>query len=646
MNSHREYLKAIEDLNYHTKLYNEGNPIWSDKQWDDLYFELVKYEEETGMADVNSPTQKISYTVVNELKKIQHNHHMASLDKTKDWDEFLKYFGNKDVIGMLKLDGLTCSLRYAGGRLISAETRGNGVIGEDILHNALVIKSIPKAISYMDELIIDGEVICTYSDFEEFSDDYKNPRNFASGSIRLLDSKECSKRNLTFVVWNIVKGFDDSNSFFDKLHKIENLGFKVVPHTSSFDWDAKEFLINKADDLGYPIDGLVGRFDDIAYGTSLGSTAHHAKAAYAFKMYDEEYETTLLSIEYEPSRKGILTPVAIFEPIDIDGSTVEKASVHNLSIMKTILNKPWIGQKIGVFKANAIIPQISWSEEDDGTEKDYIVLPEVCPVCGKPTKIITSDSGIDTLMCGNTDCPGKFINKLDHFCGKSGMDIKGLSKATLEKLMDWGWLNEYADIYKLKDHATEWKNKPSFGIASVSNILNAIEASKNCKFESVISAFGIPLVGRTIGKDLSKHFKNYSDFRKAIEDDFDFTKFDGYGYEMHKALSNFDYTEMDNIVWNYLNLEYPEEKTDTSINDALAGKKVCITGSLKEFKNRAALQAAIEEAGGKAVTSVTKVTDYLINNDATSQSSKNLSAQKLGIPILTEKDFIEKFLKS
>lgn len=362
------YQNAIDKLNKATIAYDEGHPIMTDKEWDDLYFKVVAWEKGYEYSSQDSPTRKIQYQVVNELKKVNHNHPMLSLAKTKDWNEFLNYFtSGKDVIGMLKLDGLTCSLRYVDGKLVSAETRGNGEVGEDILHNALVIPSIPKRINYTDELILDGEIICTYKNFEHFSDEYANPRNFASGSIRLLDSKECVKRNLTFVVWNIIKGFDDENSFMRRLEKVSNLGFLDVPWTSSFDWDAKEFLIDQAKELGYPIDGLVGRYDDIKYGESLGATGHHARAAYAFKFYDEEYETELLDIEWSMGRTGQITPIAIFKTLDIDGSNISKASLSNLSVMKeTLGEKPFIGQTIYVSKRNMIIPKIEKAKDEYG----------------------------------------------------------------------------------------------------------------------------------------------------------------------------------------------------------------------------------------------------------------------------------------
>lgn len=366
MNTVEEMKMMVAELNYHTKLYEEGHPIWSDKEWDEHYFRLMDFEKKTGIVMLDSPTQKVNYEVVNELKKVRHNHPMLSLDKTKNLREFMGYFDpSKDVVGMLKLDGLTCSLRYLNGKLVSAETRGNGEVGENILHNAKVIPSIPKYIKYKEELIVDGEIICTEENFKEFSDEYANSRNFASGSIRLLDSKECSKRNLTFIVWNIVKGLE-GNSFMHKLQQVENEGFEVVPWTSSLDWDWAEYLQDEAKKLGYPIDGLVGRYDDIAYGESLGATDHHARAAYAFKFYDELYPSTLLNIIYEPSRVGLLTPVAVFDPINIEGTLISKCSLFNISVLKEKLKKPFVGQKIWVTKRNQIIPYIEYAEDENG----------------------------------------------------------------------------------------------------------------------------------------------------------------------------------------------------------------------------------------------------------------------------------------
>lgn len=358
----------VNFLNEKTKEYDSGNPSITDEEWDNAYFELVDLEKKTGIVMVNSPTQTINYDIVNSLTKVTHNHPMLSLAKTKDWNEFLGYFDSgKDVVGMVKLDGLTCSLCYENGVLVSAETRGDGEVGEDILHNAKVISSIPKRIKYKERLVVDGEVICTYNNFQKFSDEYKNPRNFASGSIRLLDSKECEMRNLTFVVWNVVNGFSEKNSVLDRFNECQKLGFTIVPWTSSFDLEAKEFLTNEAKQYGYPIDGLVGRYNDINYGENLGSTAHHSRAAYAFKFYDETYETQLINIEWTMGRTGQITPIAVFETLDIDGTSISRASLSNISVMEETLGKnPFVGQKVYVSKRNMIIPKIEKAKDENG----------------------------------------------------------------------------------------------------------------------------------------------------------------------------------------------------------------------------------------------------------------------------------------
>lgn len=353
------YLELIELANKATKAYDEGTPFMSDKEWDDIYFEIERLERETGYIAPNSPTNKIDFQVVSGLKKVTHNHPMLSLDKTKDIREIEEFASGKDTIAMLKLDGLTCSLLYKDGKLVSAETRGNGEVGEGITHNALVINNIPKTIDYKEEIVIDGEMICKYSDFESFSTEYKNPRNFASGSIRLLDSKECSTRKLSFVVWDIISPIADTLT--DKLEIAHKLGFEVVPWctisgSDNLELDIVPWLKKRAED--YPIDGLVFKYNNCAYGASLGSTGHHLKNAVALKFYDETYTTYLRGFDWEVSRTGTLTPVAVFDPVEIDGTTVTRASVHNLTILEEIFGTPYEGQEIEIFKANQIIPQV------------------------------------------------------------------------------------------------------------------------------------------------------------------------------------------------------------------------------------------------------------------------------------------------
>lgn len=643
--------ELISILNQATAEYDKGTPLMSDKQWDDLYFELVELEQKEGVVRSDSPTQKISYTVVNELKKVEHNHPMLSLAKTKEVSDAVSAMQGKDYLTMLKLDGLTCSIKYVDGKLVSAETRGNGEIGEDITHNARVIRSIPKRITYKGELVLDGEMVCKYDDFEEFATEYKNPRNFASGSIRLLDSKECANRNLTFVVWEVIKGFENEKTLHSKLLNVKLLGFTVVPFRINVEGSAEEMieeLKGVADRRGYPIDGMVFKIDDIEYGKSLGQTSHHFNNAIAYKFYDETYETRLKYIQWTMGRTGVLTPVAVFEPIEIDGATVERASLHNVSVMKEIMGVCYAGQKIEVFKANQIIPQIKSAEKYDygtiiahgGITVDGFSGDLLCPVCGGGTAIERSESGTENLICLNENCEGKLVNKLDHFFGKKGLDVKGLSKATFEKLIDWGWVTSPQDIFLLGEKKLEWINKPGFGVASVTRILNAIESGSKCSLSSAISAAGIPLIGTTVSKSLASIFGSYQDFRDAIDNNFDFTELDGFGYEMHKAISTFDFSEMDYIVNNYLQIE---DTTKEETVQSLQNLVFVITGKLKTFKNRDELKAEIEAHGGKVTGSVSGKTSYLINNDTESTSSKNKTAKQLGIKIISEMDFRKLF---
>lgn len=636
--------QMVDKLNYYTKLYDEGKPAISDKEWDDLYFQLQLYENTHGIYLADSPTQKISYEVKNALVKVEHGHPMLSLQKTKDLDVIHSFARKAPCLMMLKMDGLTCSLRYEGGYLVSAETRGNGIIGEDILHNAKVIKNIPKKISYQDVLVVDGEVICTYHNFEQFSDTYKNPRNFASGSIRLLDSEECEGRGLSFIAWDVIEGFDKLNSLSDKLYAIQNLGFSLVPGLGyTFDGanEQIETLKNLAQDRGLPIDGLVFKYDDVEYGRSLGATEHHSNNAIAYKFYDEEYETKLLDIEWTMGRTGILTPVAIVEPVDTGDSIVERASLHNLTVMhETLGEAPYKYQPVRLIKSNMIIPQIMWAQKGIYITDGLINIPVECPICGELVEII-GDNDSEFVCCSNPMCEGRLINRLDHFCSKKGLDIRGLSKNTLEKLIDWGWVSTIADIFRLSEYAIQWKQKSGFGERSVENILSAIENSKKCKLSNFITGLGIPLVGTATAKELAKEFKTWADFRNAIASGFNFCSLAGFGIEMHYAISKFDYTLADFIAGEYLTFEV---ETASDVEATLEGMAVVITGKLNRFKNRGELQKLIEVMGGKVAGSVSKNTTYLINNDTESSSSKNLTAKKLGVKIISEEEFIEKFL--
>ena len=612
--------------------YNTGNTIMEDREFDTLVEELRNLEQETGFVMATSPTHKVGYDVKSELQKVTHNHPMLSLAKTKDWNEFIQYFGNKDVIGMLKMDGLTCSLRYINGELVSAETRGNGEIGEDILHNIKTVKTVPQKIPYKDELIIDGEIICTYNDFKPFASEYKNPRNFASGSIRLLDSNECAKRPLTFVAWNVIKGFEGENSFLKKLYLIEKQGFTVVPWTSSFDWDAKDFLIEQAKKYGYPIDGLVGRFDDIKYGESLGATSHHSNAAYAFKFGDETYETVLRDVEWNTTRTGIIAPVAIFDEVDLDGALTTRATLHNLSIIEQL--ELGIGDTITVYRSNMVIPKI----DDNLTRSNTLKIPKTCPCCGKPTEVKYTDNS-KVLVCTNPDCAAKKLAQFTHFVSRKCMNIDGLSDRTLEVLISHGFINNYRDIYHLTYHKDKLYMLDGMGKKSVNNLLKNIENSRNVKLENFIAALGIPNIGLSAAKTISARFGgNYREFSGAIGNMYNFTELDDFGAIMNQSLYEWMGHNIDVMRDIAREMHFIVEEEKSVEDNYFTGKNICVTGKLNNF-TRYSINEKIASVGAKAVSSVSKNTDFLITNEA-SGSAKFKKAMELGIPTITEQDFI------
>lgn len=635
--------ELVDKLNAATELYDAGTPTMTDTEWDKMYFQLVDMERDAEPLP-DSPTQKIHFTEVSALEKSTHKYVMPSLEKTKKTDTVKSFISNKDSLFMLKMDGLTCALTYENGELIKGETRGNGLVGEDITHNVKVMSNIPKRINYKERLIVFGEVICDYETFEEFSEDYANPRNFASGSIRLLNSRESHSRKLSFVAWEVAEGFSESNSLAYNLGNLQMLGFTVVPgrvieatdDTAEVD-EVINSLKEEAKELNYPIDGIVIKWDNLKIYRDAGSTAHHPKGALAYKFYDEEYETELITIEYDVSRNGVLTPVAVFEPVDTGDSIIEKASLHNISVLESILVEPHVGQSIRVFKANDIIPQVSYGAriEHFGGAGFIIDYPRTCPICGGDTEIQVSDAGIKTLVCANPQCSGKLINIIDHFVGKAGIDVKGLSKATIEKLIEAGWLNCRADVFELGKHKGEWQKMPGFGVASVQNILTAISNSQNTYPEAFLSGLGIPLIGRTVSKQLFERFDSYADFRAYGQRKLGYSDIPGIGPEMSRALTTYDYTEADMMVEKYIHFKQKEvvEKADS-----LAGKTLVITGKLS--RRRDDIKADIERAGGKVTGSVSGKTSYLVCNDKNSTTGKSGDAKRLGVPVITEEELM------
>ena len=635
--------ELINKLNYYTNFYNEGTSPISDKEWDDMYFELVKLEKESGIIFPDSPTQTIHFEEISELKKVEHNHPMLSLDKTKDLSVVESFLKGHDWIIMAKMDGLTCSLHYLDGKLISAETRGNGIIGEDITHNAMVIPSIPKTIDRKEDIIIDGEIICTYKNFENFKDIYKNPRNFASGSIRLLNSKECYKRHLTFIAWDVVKG-GKYEYLSNNLATLRTYGFEVVPmlinnkEDNPILEDYVDTIKRISKEFSYPIDGVVFKYDTIEEYNKAGRTDHHFKGGLAYKFYDEIYETEVKDIEWTMGRTGQLTPVLIYNDVEINGTVCNRASLHNISVMTELMGEAYPGQRVFIYKANEIIPQVESAQTNNPNHIPVIEIPKVCPYCGEPTEI-RKDNDSEVLYCTNINCNTRLINRLDHFCGKKGLDIKGLSKATLERLINWGWIESISDLFKLHLHQSEWMKKAGFGQASVTKIINAIESAKDCTFDKFLCALGIPLIGKVASKSLMNTFKDYRSFRKAIdENDERLYQIDGIGEIMIDTLLNFDYEEADYIFDKYIHEEAAaaSSSTDTVLKD----KVFVITGKIKHWKNRDELKSFIESKGGKVTGSVTSKTSYLINNDTSSTTAKNLTAIKLNVPIINEDEFL------
>lgn len=651
MNREDTLKKNIEDLvrllNAATKEYDLGHPMMSDREWDLYYEQLEHLEKETNYILPDSPTQKVIFEVKSELNKVTHGHLMLSLDKTKDIQTINKFVRGKSCVVMSKLDGLTLSLTYKNGRLLLAETRGNGVIGEDITHNAKVIKSIPKTISYTGELVIDGELICKYDDFEDFKEMYRNPRNFAAGSIRLLDSQECAKRKLTFVAWDCISPM--AKTLNDKLDLIEKYGFTVVPHliVSDAEKDIKRIQgISKREN--YPIDGVVFKYNDCSFYNSLGSTEHHFKGGLAYKFYDETSETNLISIEWTMGRSGVLTPVAVFDPVEIDGTVVERASLHNISILKeTLHGTGFLGQTVAVYKANQIIPQIS--EAEPMREEGAFSIPTECPLCKHPLDKVVSDTGVENLMCVNEECGGKLLNSIEHFCGKSGVDMKGISTSTLSFLIDEGWVKEFADLYTLAFTVDkeEWINSAGWGESSVDAVLEAIDKSRYCTFAQFLSAIGIPQIGSALAKTIAKQTGDYDTFRKMVEDkNSNLSSIDGIAVNKESSIREFDYSKAD-AVYAYLKdtMKKSENIKENLLTKTLEGINIVITGSVNLFKNREEFIEAVEKAGGKVQSSVSGKTNILVNNDINSTTGKNKKAKELGILIMTEEEFVEHYLK-
>ncbi|MDO5519997.1 MAG: NAD-dependent DNA ligase LigA [bacterium] len=639
--------EKVKLLNEASKVYyQEANEIMSNFEYDKLYDELVKLEEETGITLSDSPTVRVGYEVLSELPKERHASPMLSLDKTKEVETLKDWLGTQEGVLSWKLDGLTIVLTYEDGKLVKAVTRGNGEVGEVITNNAKVFKNIPVSIAHKGSLVVRGEAVIKYSDFERINAEiedvdakYKNPRNLCSGSVRQLNNEITAKRRVHFMAFNLVSadGVDFENSRNKQFEWLENMGFEVVERkivTRSTMDEVVAWFASKIETNDFPSDGLVLSYDDIAYSESLGRTAKFPRHSIAFKWRDEIKETTLKEIEWSASRTGLINPVAIFEPVELEGTTVARASVHNISIMESL--ELGIGDTIEVYKANMIIPQIA----ENKTRSGNLEIPDACPVCGGETSI-KNDNGIKSLYCINPDCLAKKIKSFTLFVSRDAMNIDGLSEATIEKLIAKGFVKELADLFHLEQYKEEITTMEGFGEKSFNNLIASINKAREVSIAKFIYSLGIPNVGLSNAKLICKRYGNDIDLIRNA--DFEgLVSIDGIGDVIADTFVKY-FAKPENVVIVddlLKEITFTKEEQATS-KQIFEGLNFVITGSVEHFANRKEVQAVIEERGGKVTGSVTSKTNYLINNDNLSNSSKNKKAKELEIPIITEAEFVE-----
>lgn len=646
MNRSDRIKELVDTLNKAAKVYYSGtDEIMSNLEYDRLYDELKALEDETGIVLAGSPTHKVGYETLSELPKEEHERPMLSLDKTKSVEELAAFAGTHKSLLSWKLDGLTVVVTYRDGELYKAVTRGNGYVGEVITPNAKVFVNLPAKIPYKGELVIRGEAIITYSDFErinrsieEDENKYKNPRNLCSGSVRQLNNRITAERNVRLIAFALIRadGVDFGNSRQKQFEWLKGQGFevveyKIVDETSVA--DAVEYFSKAITDNDFPSDGLVLLYDDIAYGESLGTTAKFPRNAIAFKWADEMALTRLKCVEWSASRTGLINPVAVFEPVELEGTTVSRASVHNVSIVREL--KLGYNDEIKVYKANMIIPQIA----ENITGSATIEIPKVCPVCGGPTGIKKAND-TESLYCLNPDCQAKHIKRFEYFVSRNALNIDGISSQTLEKFIDRGFIKNYTDLYHLNDYEDEIVGMDGFGRKSYDNIIESVEKSRTVTLDHVIYALGIGGIGLANARLVSRHCNEDPEAVADITIE-ELMSVDGIGDVLAQSFREYFDDVNNRRLYNELLAELKLQKEVRDTSSPVAGKTFVITGSVSHFTNRDELKAFIETLGGKTTGSVSAKTDYLINNDVTSNSSKNKKARELKIPVISEEEFMK-----
>lgn len=624
--------------------YMQDTEIMSNYEYDALYDELKALEEKTGIVLAGSPTQQVGYEVLSELPKEAHASPMLSLDKTKEVEVLQDWMGEQKAVLSWKMDGLTVVLSYEDGSLVKAVTRGNGQIGEVITPNARVFKNVPRQIAFKGRLVLRGEAIIHYSDFNEINNlipegemKYKNPRNLCSGSVRQLNSEITAKRNVYLYAFSLVtaEGIDFHNSVMEQYEWLAGQGFTVVEHVLVDRQTVAEQVAafsERIADNDFPSDGLVLLMEDIAYGESLGATAKFPRNAMAFKWADETRETHLLDVEWSASRTGLINPIAVFEPVELEGTTVSRASLHNISILRAL--QLGIGDEIRVYKANMIIPQISENLTCSGTLR----IPDQCPVCGQHVRLQSLD-GVETLYCDNPACQAKHVKRFAHMAGRDALNIEGLSEATLEKFIQKGFLHEYADLFKISEHRDEIVQMEGFGEKSFEKLYTAVEKARRVSLAKLLYSLGILNVGLAGAKLICRFFHN--DLEQILQaDEEQLTQIEGVGPVIARSFCDYFADADKRKEFEHLLAELEIEQEQDERSELLAGKVFVITGSVNHFKNRDEMKLAIEKAGGKTAGSVSSKTSYLVNNDSNSTSSKNKKAKQLGVPVITEDELL------